>query len=97
MSLQVKAEDIYVNRNSLSSRVHCCQYWGVKREVARCELHPLIYTFPSGNSAQDVEKKKAEPKTPHFLGLDQDIVAWPQEEKCRLKYVIHISGSPALG
>jgi hypothetical protein len=28
--------------------------------------------------AQDVEKKKAEPKTPHFLSLNQDIVAEPK-------------------
>jgi hypothetical protein len=31
--------------------------------------------------AQDVEKKKAEPRTPHFLSLNQDIVTWSQEEK----------------
>ena len=30
--------------------------------------------------------KKAEPKTPHFLGLNPDIVASPQAEKCELKY-----------
>jgi hypothetical protein len=38
--------------------------------------------------AQDVEKKKAEPKAPHFLSLSQDIVASSQEGKCELKYVI---------
>jgi hypothetical protein len=27
-------------------------------------LHPLIHTFPTKSSAPDVEKKKAEPKTP---------------------------------
>jgi len=32
--------------------------------------------------------KKAEPRTPHFLSLNQDIVAWSQNEKCRLKYVM---------
>jgi hypothetical protein len=42
--------------------------------------------------AQDVEKKKAEPKTPHFLSLNQYIVAWSQEEKCGLKYVSHSPG-----
>jgi len=46
------------------------------RSQQECTLHPLIHTFPFGNSAQDVEKKKAEPKTPHFLSLNQDIVAW---------------------
>jgi hypothetical protein len=62
----------------------------LKREGANCGLHPLIYTFPSEISAQDVGKKKAEPKTPHFLSSNQNIVAWSQEAKCRLKYVIHI-------
>ena len=33
-------------------------------------------------------QKKAEPKTPHFLSLNQDIVASPQDEKCGLKYVM---------
>jgi hypothetical protein len=31
-------------------------------------------------------KKNAEAKTPHFLSLNQDIVAWSQDEKCGLKY-----------
>ena len=53
-------------------------------------LHPLIHTLLKFNLAQDIEKKKAEPRTPHFLSLNQDAVAWPQEEKCGLKYVIHI-------
>ena len=35
-------------------------------------------------------RKKAEPKTPHFLSLNQDIVVWSQEQKCGLKYVIYI-------
>jgi hypothetical protein len=30
--------------------------------------------------------KKAEPRTPHFFSLNQNIVAWSQEAKCRLKY-----------
>ena len=34
-----------------------------------------------------LRRKKAEPKIPHFLGINQDIVAWAQEEKCGLKYV----------
>jgi hypothetical protein len=37
--------------------------------------------------AQDVEKKKAEPGTPHLFSLNQDIVAWSQKAKWRLKYV----------
>jgi len=28
--------------------------------------------------------KKAEPRTPRLLSLNQDIVAWSQEEKCRV-------------
>jgi hypothetical protein len=38
--------------------------------------------------AQDVEKRKAEPKTLHFLSLKQDIVGWLQVEKWGLKYGI---------
>jgi hypothetical protein len=38
---------------------------------------------------QILGRKKAEPKTPHFLSLHQNIVAGSQEEKCELKYVIH--------
>ena len=38
--------------------------------------------------AQDVEKKKAEPGTPHLLSLKQDIVAWSQEAEWRLKYIV---------
>ena len=34
-------------------------------------------------------QKKAEPKTPHFLSLNQDSVAALQEQKCGLKYVMH--------
>ena len=44
--------------------------------------------------AQDIEKNKAEPRTPHFSSLNQDIVSWSQKEKCGLKYVIHIPGGP---
>jgi hypothetical protein len=38
-------------------------------------LHPLIHTLLEFNLAQDAEKKKAEPVTPHFLSLNPDIVA----------------------
>jgi hypothetical protein len=34
-------------------------------------------------------RKKAEPKTPHFLSLHQNIVAGSQKQKCGLKYVIY--------
>jgi hypothetical protein len=39
-------------------------------------MDPLIHTSPGFAQAQDFEKKKAKPKTPHFLSLNQDIVAW---------------------
>jgi len=53
---------------------------------AEWRLHPLIHTPLDYTVAQDIEKKKAEPRTPHFFSLNQDIVARPQEEKCGLKY-----------
>jgi len=43
---------------------------GTIGETLKWRLHPLIYTFPTRNPAQDIEKKKAEPKTPHFLSLN---------------------------
>jgi hypothetical protein len=57
----------------------------LKREGADCALHPLIHTIAPETSAQDVEKKKTEPKTLHLLSLNQDIVAGSQERKCGLK------------
>ena len=59
----------------------------MKKPDRNYELHPLIHTIAPETSAQDVEKKKAEPKTRHFLSLNQDIVALSQKEKCGLKYV----------
>jgi len=49
------------------------KYWRQLRRT--CRLHPLIHTSAGFAQAQDVEKKKAEPKTPLFLNLNQDIVA----------------------
>ena len=60
-----------------------------KVEGVKFKLHPLIHTIAPETSAQDVEKKESEPKTPHFLSSNQDIVANPQEQKCGLKYVIY--------
>jgi len=48
----------------------------IKTRGAEWRLHPLIHTLLEFNLAQDVEKQKAEPVTPHLLGLNQDIVAW---------------------
>jgi hypothetical protein len=45
-------------------------------------VDPLIHTFPTKISAPDVEMKKAEPVTPHFLNLGQDIVVGSKDEKC---------------
>ena len=42
-------------------------------------------------------QRKAEPKTPHFLSLNQDVVARPQDAKCGLKYVIHSLGKTEGG
>jgi len=44
--------------------------------IRNCGLHPLIHTIAPETSAQDVEKKKAEPKTQHFFSSNQDIVPW---------------------
>jgi hypothetical protein len=37
--------------------------------------HPLIHTSSRFAQAQYLEKKKAEPRTPHFFSLNQDLVA----------------------
>jgi hypothetical protein len=57
-------------------------------------LHPLIHTPLGFVQAQDVEKKKAELKTPHFFGLNLDIVPWSKDAKWGLKYVIYSLGAP---
>jgi hypothetical protein len=45
----------------------CSPVGGQYGEVgADCGLHPLIHFFASETSAQDVEKKKAEPVNPQF-------------------------------
>jgi hypothetical protein len=61
--------------------------------VRKWRLHPLIQTIRQEASAPDVEKKKAELKTPHFLPLKQDVVALSREGECRLKYVPHSPGN----
>ena len=68
-----------------SRNVNCSQStttrWPVSNERqhggvgADFVLHPLIHTFAPETSTQDLEKKKVEPRTPHFLSLNQDIVA----------------------
>ena len=64
MYAQVKTGGTLVNRSSLSPRVHCCQYWGVKREVAKCKLHPLIHTLLEFTLAQDIESIERRAEAP---------------------------------
>jgi hypothetical protein len=47
------------------------------QSLQNCRSHPLMHTPPIFAQVQNVEKKKAEPKTTHFLRLDQDIVPRP--------------------
>jgi hypothetical protein len=61
---------------------------------ANCGLHPLIHTLLKFTLAQNVEKKEAEPRTPHILSLNQNIVAVSEWQKCGLKYVIQIASRP---
>jgi hypothetical protein len=68
----------------------------IKELRANFALHPLIHTHPDFKAAQDVEKKKAEPKTPHFLAIYQDIVACSQKQKWGLKYVMFSPGRPGF-
>jgi hypothetical protein len=70
------------------------QFRRVKRGGAKWRLHPLIYTLLKFNLARDVEKKQVEPRPPHFLSLNQDIVARSQWAECALKYVIYTPGGP---
>jgi len=60
------------------------QHGGVGAEFG---LHPLIHALLEFAQAQDVEKKN-ETKDSDFSSLNQDIVAWSQEQKWGLKYVI---------
>jgi hypothetical protein len=44
-------------------------------------LYYILHASLGFDQAQDLDNKKAEPRTPHFLSLNQDIVTWSQEEK----------------
>ncbi len=47
----------------VKQRRHLEAFWeGVKKRGSNWTLHPLIHTIPLVSSAQNVEKKKAEPK-----------------------------------
>ena len=75
-----------INKNF--AELHIVKYAIPPRAWRKFTLHPLIHTFPPEVSVQDVENKKAQAKTPHFLSLKQDIVAGSQEKNCGLNYVI---------
>ena len=63
------------------------QYW---RGGSGLYITSLNSHFPHQETQhQMLRRKKAEPRTPHFLSLNQTIVTRSQEEKCGLKYVIH--------
>ena len=47
--------------------------------LVKLRLHPLIHTYLRFASAQNVEKRKAEPTAPHSLSLNQDVVGRSQE------------------
>jgi hypothetical protein len=48
-------------------------------------IYVTISQSPPETSVLDAQKKKAEPKTPHFPSLNQDIVAWSQGAKVWIK------------
>ena len=92
----VEAKGSFLDGKLAPSRVYClyekppfAALIGLIKEVGSdWRLHPLIYTILFFVPTQDVEKKRAEPKTPRFISLNQDIVVWSQEEMCGLKYVM---------
>ena len=64
------------------------EIYEISSVIGKVCITSLNSHFMKSTLPQDLEKKKAEPKTPHFLSLNQDIVPWSQDEKCGLKYVI---------
>ena len=60
-------------RRLLSSERTILKQFGqvLERKRAKWGLHPLIHTLAPRNLTQDIGKKKAEKKTPHFLSLNQ--------------------------
>ena len=90
--------------HSVKKKVSFCFYWVVKGGVPRVDIDekhkPTSITAKvwmsslnshfgwSGLWHKMLKRKEAEQRTPHFLSLNQDIVAWSQDEKCGLKYVM---------
>ena len=62
MSLQVKAEDTYVNRSWYPLGCIVVNIGGNKKEVAKWGLHPLIHTLLKFNLAQDIDWCQGEKK-----------------------------------
>jgi hypothetical protein len=72
----------YISYNGSLPRTPANHISAFSRTLVNFALHPLIHTFPPKSSTQDLEKKKAESLAPHFLSLNQNIVAGSQDEKC---------------
>jgi hypothetical protein len=68
----------------VKQRRHLEAFWeGVKKRGSKLDITSLNSHFPHQEPQhQMLRRKKAEPVTPHFLSLNQDIVAWSQKEKC---------------
>jgi len=64
-----------------------------KRGESKLEITSLNSHFtPQEPQHKVLRRKKAEPRTPHFLSLNQDIVARSQTGKWGLKYDTHTLG-----
>jgi hypothetical protein len=61
--------------------------WSAEKDGSRLWIISLNSHFPHQKPQhQMLRRKKTEPKTPHHLSLNQDIVVGSQEEECGLKY-----------
>jgi hypothetical protein len=58
----------------------------MQKGIRNLDSNQILYEKDKYNPQQ-----KSRAKNSAFFILNQDIVAWPQEQKCGLKYVIHIS------
>ena len=54
-----------------------------RTDRSKLEITSLNSHFPHQKPQHRMlRSKKAEPRTPYLFGLNQDIVAWSQKEKC---------------
>ena len=60
----------------------------INKQRTRSTLPQICLALSSRQGKFSLINKKAEPKTPHFLSLNQNIVVRSQDEKCGLKSVI---------